>query len=111
MSGDVSVDGLSLLAIATDVGVIHVDLPHTGIVEPVLTASTLDVLAIGIGRHHAQTGLLPILRRRLQPTTLLIETCPREVVVVVGGLQLRVLLIRQHETLAFDGVDVEAEGG
>lgn len=34
---------------------------------------------------------------------------PAEVVVLVSGDQLAVLLLGQHEALAFDGLDVQAE--
>lgn len=77
--------------------------------EPFLAVPALDVDEVRVHGHLANALLLPKLRRGHQSLLLMHVAGPAEVVVLVGGHQFAVLLLGQHEALAFDGLDVQAE--
>ena len=100
---------VSVRALGADVGLAEALVLRTLVVEPFLALSALDVDEVRVHGHLANAVLLPKLRRWHEDFILVHVIGPAEVVVLVSGDQLAVLLLGQHEALAFDGLDVQAE--
>ena len=95
--------------LGADVGLAEALVLGTLVVEPFLALSALDVDEVRVHGHLANAVLLPKLRRGHEYFILVHVIGPAEVVVLVSGDQLAILLLGQHEALAFDGLDVQAE--
>lgn len=96
-------------AVGADIGLVEAFELGALVVEPFLALPALDVDKVRVHGHLANALLLPKLRRWHQSFLLMHVTGSAEVVVLVGGGQFAVLLLGHHKTLAFDGLDVEAE--
>lgn len=99
----------ALLAVGADVGLAEAFYLCTLVMEPFLALPALNVDQIRVHRHLANTVLLPKLRRWHQSFLLVQVISAGEVVVLVGGHHFAVLVLSQHEALAFYGLDVQAK--